>query len=116
MVVRAKAVGRNEDSRVTGGILGQGKDCTSICSPGGPEVVHYLSYGGSKLDGDRPWCSAGFTEFSQTEATVFEDNYKPLPARKHGEEVNGLFDHDLGNSAGWGVVKTPETVKASLAD
>ena len=54
----------NENPRVADGILGQGKDRASICSPGGPEVVHYLSYGGSKLDGDRYWHSAGFTEFS----------------------------------------------------
>lgn len=107
--------GRDEDLRVTGGILGQGKDSTSICGPGGPEVVHYLSHGGSELDGDGPWCSVGFTEFSQTEPTVFEDNYKPLPARKHGEEVHGLFNHDLGDSSGWGVMTTPETVKAGLA-
>jgi len=78
--------------------------------------VHYLSYGGSELDRDRPRCSAGFTEFSQTEATVFEDNYKPLPARKHSEEVHVLFNHELSDLSGWGVVTTPETVEAGLAN
>ena len=78
--------------------------------------MHYLSYGGSKLDRDRSWCLIGFTEFSQTEATVFEDDHKPLPTRKHGEEVDGLFNHDLSGSSRWGVVTTPETVKAGLAD
>ena len=46
------------------GILGKGKNCTPVSSPGGPEVVHHLSYGGSKLDGDRPWQSVRATEFS----------------------------------------------------
>jgi len=108
----AKATGSNENSRVADGILGQGKDRASICSPGGPEVMHYLSYGGSKLDGDRPWCV--FTEFSQTKATIVEDDYEPLTAWKHGEEVHGLFDYNFSDLTRWGVMATPETVEACL--
>ena len=59
-----KIIDRNEDSRVADGILGQGKDRTSICSPRGPEVVHYLSHRGPELDGDRSWHTVGSTEFS----------------------------------------------------
>ena len=78
--------------------------------------MHYLSYGSSELDRDRPWCSVGFTEFSQTEATIFEDDYEPLPTRKHSEEIHVLFNHELSDLSGLGIVTTPETVKARLAN
>lgn len=78
--------------------------------------MHYLSHGCSKLDGDRTWHAVRFTEFSQTEATVLEDNYEPLPAREHGKEVYGLFECDLSDSSGRGVVTTPETIKTCLTD
>lgn len=98
------------------GILGQGKDGASIRSPGGPEIVHYLSYGGSKLDGDRPWYSVGFAEFSQTEATVFEDNYKPLTPWKYSEEVYCFFNYNFSDLSRWRVTAIPEAVEVCLAN
>jgi hypothetical protein len=104
------------NSRVADGKLGQGKDGAAICTPGGPEVVHYLSHGGPELDCDRPRHLVGFTELSQTEASVFKDDHEPFTAREDGEEVDGLVDDDFGDFSGWGVMATPETVKAGLAD
>jgi hypothetical protein len=101
---------------MAGGILGQCQDCTPIYSPGGPEVVHDLSYGRSELYGDRLRGWAEFTELSQAQATIFEDDHEPLATWKHGEEVDGLFDLELGDLSGRGVMVTPETVKARLAD
>lgn len=114
--VGVEVKGWNANSRVADGILGQGKDGTSICSPGSPEIVHYLSYGGSGFDRDRTRHSVGFTEFPQTESTVIEDNYEPLSAREHGEKVHGLFNYDLSDLSGWSVMTTPEAVKACLTD
>ena len=98
------------------GVLGQGKDCAPIRNPGSPKVMHNLSYGGSELYGNRFWRGAGFAEFSQAEATIFENDYKPLAAWKQGEKVHGLLDLDLGYSSGWGVMATPEMVEACLAN
>ena len=78
--------------------------------------MHYLPYGSSKLDSDRIRCSVGFTEFSQTEAAILENNHKPLPTREDGEEVHRFFNCDLSDSSRWGVMVAPETVKAGLAN
>ena len=101
---------------MAGGILRQCQDGTPIYSPGGPEVVHDLSYGGSKFYGDRPRGWAQFMELSQTQATVFEDDHEPFPTWKHGEEVDGLFDLEFGDLSGGGVMAAPKTIKACLAN
>ena len=110
------AAGWNENSRVASSILGQGENGASVYSPGGPEIEHYLSYGGSEFDRDRDWDPVGFTKFSQTETTIFEDNHEPLSTRKDGEHVYGLFNRNLSELSGWRVMAAPDMVKVGLTD
>jgi hypothetical protein len=56
------------------------------------------------------------TEFSQTQAAIFEDDDEPLTTWKHCEEVHGLFEFDIGDLPRWGVMATPETVETRLSD